>query len=154
MLSGSLWEPFNVFMLNLIAPEHIGKSVNLIYSYRKHLLKCIEEKLWIHHAQKWWSPYEFAIEFGRSWLLAFDEHTELKDPYHLIEIDAKVIGPNDNSYAGHRMKAFQIKLTHTTKKAGTKDLKLVLKPINGCRLKSEWILQGIPKYSYPIVWEN
>lgn len=72
-------------MLNLIEPVYIGKCVNLIYQYKKTLLKCIEERLWVYHMHRWWSPYEFALEYGRSWILAFGDDTEMKCPYQVLK---------------------------------------------------------------------
>ncbi|WP_313491879.1 MULTISPECIES: hypothetical protein [Sphingobacterium] len=97
-------------MLNLINPNEIGKSVNLIYSYKKHLLKCIEEKLWIHHAQKWWSPYEFAIEYGRSWLMVFDENTRLINPYNILNIEADTTQKKHNTEAINELTTFKNKV--------------------------------------------
>lgn len=72
-------------MLNLIEPAYLGKSVHLLYQYKRPLFKCIEEQLWVYHMHRWWSPYEFALEHGRSWILAFGEDTEMKCPYQVIK---------------------------------------------------------------------
>lgn len=34
---------------------------------------------------QWWSPYEFALEYGRSWILVFDEDTEMKCSYEVLK---------------------------------------------------------------------
>lgn len=97
-------------MLKLIDPNEIGKSVNLIYSYKKHLLKCIEEKLWIHHAQKWWSPYEFAVEYGRSWIMVFDDNTTLLNPYNIFKMEANTIRTKSDGDAKNGLTNFKSKV--------------------------------------------
>lgn len=35
--------------------------------------------------RRWWSPYEFALEYSRSWILAYGEDTEMKCPYQVLK---------------------------------------------------------------------
>ncbi len=97
-------------MLNLIDPQDIGKCVNLIYSHKKPLLKCIEEQLWIYHLQRWWSPYEFALEYGRCWLMVFDENTIMKNPYHILKSDSDFTDAANESEAKERWEVFKNKV--------------------------------------------
>lgn len=97
-------------MLNLIDPKDIGKCVNLIYAHKKPLLKCIEEQLWIRQLQRWWSPYEFAVEYGRCWLTVFDENTIMKNPYHILLSDSHFPDAANESEAKKRRASFKNKV--------------------------------------------
>ena len=59
------------------------KHFNLAGDYEVFLLKCIEERLWIRQQRRWWGAYDWAWEFGVSWV-GFNYAPTLGDPFGLI----------------------------------------------------------------------
>lgn len=73
-------------------------------------MKCIEERLWILHLQKWWSPYEFALVFCRCWIVVLDEDTIMKNPYHILQSDADFFEVEDKIEAKKSWASFKNKI--------------------------------------------